>query len=187
VFTKTTARSTTTSGGSFCPPSVSSWCGRWRWRRRNGEERVPVNRDFRDLFAALNAAGARYLLVGGYAVAFHAQPRFTTDPDVWTEASPGNAPLVYRALQSFGAPLEALTVADLEREGVVFQIGVPPNRIDIVTSIDGVGFDEAWPGRVGTTYGDQAITVIGRAELIRNKRASGRPQDLLDLSVLERS
>jgi hypothetical protein len=146
---------------------------------------VPVNPDFRDLFAALNAAGARYLLVGGYAIAFHAQPRFTKDLDVWTEPDPANATRVYEALRQFGAPLHELTAPDLARPGTIFQIGVPPNRIDIVTAIDGVDFGEAWPGRTLTSYGDQSVPVIGRRQLIQNKRASGRPQDLLDLALLE--
>jgi hypothetical protein len=146
---------------------------------------VPVNPDFGDLFAALNGAGARYLLVGGYAVAFHAQPRFTKDLDVWTDLDPVNAARVLGALRQFGAPLHELTTADLERPGTVFQIGVPPNRIDVVTAIDGVTFREAWPDRAETTYGDQTVPVIGRRHLIQNKRASGRPQDLLDLAVLE--
>jgi hypothetical protein len=148
---------------------------------------VPVNQDFRDLFAALNAAGAEYLLVGGYAVAFHAEPRFTKDLDVWTEASDRNASLVYEALRAFGAPLAELTAGDLARPGLIFQIGVPPNRIDVLTSIDGLAFAEAWPARAVTSYGDQAVPVIGKADLIRNKRASARPQDLLDLAVLERA
>jgi hypothetical protein len=76
---------------------------------------------------------------------------------------------------------------DLARPGVVFQIGVPPNRIDVVTSIDGVEFAEAWPARAETAYGDQPVPVIGRAELIRNKRAAGRPQDLLDVEILEQT
>jgi hypothetical protein len=146
---------------------------------------VAVNPDFRDLFAALNAAGARYLLVGGYAVAFHAQPRFTKDLDVWTRPEASNAARVYEALRQFGAPLGDLTEADLARRGTVFQIGVPPNRIDIVTAIDGVAFDDAWPECAQTTYGDQAISVIGRRHLVQNKRASGRPQDLLDLKILQ--
>ncbi len=146
---------------------------------------MALNRDFRDLFAALNEAGARYLLVGGYAVAFHAQPRFTKDLDVWTEPSPGNASGVLDALRRFGAPLHDLTASDLERPGTVFQIGVPPNRIDIVTAIDGVDFAEAWPERAETTYGDQLVPVIGKRQLAKNKRASARPQDLLDLKVLE--
>jgi hypothetical protein len=146
---------------------------------------VAVNPDFRDLFAALNAAGARYLLVGGYAVAFHAQPRFTKDLDVWTDPLSANATLVHEALRRFGAPLGELTPDDLARSGTIFQIGVPPNRIDILTAIDGVGFDEAWTDRVLTTYGDQSVPVIGRLHLVQNKRASGRPQDLLDLEILE--
>lgn len=147
---------------------------------------MAINLDFRDLFAALNAAGARYLLVGGYAVAFHAEPRFTKDLDVWVEPVSANASRVHAGLQAFGAPLQDLTAGDLERPGLVFQIGVPPNRIDIVTAIDGVQFAEAWAGHVETTYGDQVVPIIGRAELIRNKRATGRPQDLLDLEILER-
>ena len=143
-----------------------------------------MNPDFRDLFAALNGAAARYLLVGGYAVAYHAQPRFTKDLDVWTDADPANAARVLAALRDFGAPLHELTAADLERAGTIFQIGVPPNRIDIVTAIDGVDFAEAWPDRVETTYGGQTVPVIGRRHLVQNKRASGRPQDLLDLEIL---
>jgi hypothetical protein len=137
------------------------------------------------VFAALNAAKARYLLVGGYAVAFHAQPRFTKDLDVWTDPDAANAARVYEALRQFGAPLHELTASDLARLGTIFQIGVPPNRIDIVTAVDGVTFSEAWPGRAETTYGDQAVPVIGRRHLVQNKRASGRPQDLLDLEILE--
>jgi len=148
---------------------------------------MPVNRDFRDLFAALNAAAAsRYLLVGSYAVACHAEPRFTKHLDVWVEPVPENAEHVFAALRSFGAPLEGVRVADLARPEMILQIGIPPNRIDIVTSIDGVGFQEAWDGRTSTRYGDQAVTVIGRSQLIKNKRACGRPQDLLDVELLEK-
>jgi hypothetical protein len=90
------------------------------------------------------------------------------------------------ALRAFGAPVEALSEADLTRPGIVFQMGVPPNRIDLMTSIDGVTFDEAWSGHVSTSYGDQTIAVIGRAHLIANKRATGRAQDALDADLLER-
>jgi hypothetical protein len=147
---------------------------------------VAVNPDFKDLFAALNAASAKYLLVGGYALAVHAVPRFTKDLDVWVEPSSENAVKVMEALHVFGAPTKALEDGDLARPGIVFQMGVPPNRIDIVTSIDGVTFDEAWPDRLSTTYGGEAVPVIGRAHLIRNKRSTGRPQDALDADVLER-
>ncbi|HJY79884.1 MAG TPA: hypothetical protein VKK81_02210 [Candidatus Binatia bacterium] len=146
---------------------------------------MAVNPDFRDLFAALNDAGAKYLLVGGYAVAFHGQPRFTKDLDIWVEASTENADRVFAALKMFGAPLENFTPADLTQPDLIFQIGVPPNRIDVLTSIDGITFAEAWAAPEQTIYGDQTVPVIGRAQLIQNKRASGRPQDLLDLKALE--
>ena len=147
---------------------------------------MAVNPDFRDLFSALNAAGARYLVVGGYAVAFHAEPRYTKDLDVWVEASPENAAKVYAALREFGAPLADVSPLDFAQTGLVFQMGVAPNRIDIVTSIDGVGFPEAWDGRVRSAYGGVEMAVISREELLRNKRAMARPQDLLDVETIER-
>jgi hypothetical protein len=146
---------------------------------------MPVNRDFRDLLASFNDGGVRYLVVGGYALALHGHPRFTKDLDLFVEATPDNARRTHGALSAFGAPLSYLTVEDLEVEGIIFQIGVAPNRIDIVTSIDGVTFAEAWAGRVQSRYGDQEIQLIGRPELIKNKRATGRKQDELDAEILE--
>ncbi len=96
---------------------------------------MSINSDFRDLFAALNAAGVKCLLVGGYALAVHAAPRFTKDIDVWIEPTPENAARVMAALQAFGAPLDAVSEADLSQPGILFQMGVPPNRIDLMTSI----------------------------------------------------
>ncbi len=145
------------------------------------------NPDFRDLFAAFNDAKVRYLLVGGYALAFHARPRFTRDLDVWIEADRENAERAHDALREFGAPLRELTVEDLQSPGVVFQIGVAPNRIDVLTGIDGVSFQEAWRDRQETSYSDQRVPVIGREHLIRNKRSTGRPQDLLDAEELEKA
>jgi len=147
---------------------------------------MPVNPDFRDLFAALNAAGAEYLLVGGYALAVHAAPRFTKDLDVWVNPTPENAARVHEALHRFGAPLGELRVEDLSTSGIVFQLGVPPNRIDVLTAIDGVSFPDAWLERLETTYGGQHVSVISRRHLAVNKRATGRPQDLLDAEALER-
>lgn len=145
-----------------------------------------VNRDFRDLFAALNDAGAEYLVVGAHAVAFYAEPRFTKDLDVWVGATPDNAPRVFTALQTFGAPLAGVSEADFAQPGVVLQIGVAPNRIDFSTQIDGVAFESAWPHRTPSTFGDQAIWIIGRADLLKNKAEAGRPQDLLDLALLRK-
>lgn len=143
-----------------------------------------MNEDFRDLLAALSEAGARFLIVGAYAVSFHAEPRATGVLDIWVEGSPVNAERVIAALRRFGAPLNDLTIADLSSPDVVFQIGVPPRRIDILTSITGVMFDEAWKDRAEVTYGDVRCPVIGRGALIRNKVALGRPKDLLDVDLL---
>ncbi len=146
-----------------------------------------INRDFRDLFSALNAAEVRYLVVGAYAVTFHSRPRFTKDLDIWIDRDPSNAERTWRALAAFGAPVRELRPADLTRPEVVYQIGIAPNRIDIVTQIEAVEFDRAWERRAQGEYGDCPIQVISRADLIVNKRAVGRPQDLLDVQELERS
>ncbi|MCP5071049.1 MAG: hypothetical protein GY946_31180 [bacterium] len=143
-----------------------------------------INPDFKDLLLAFNAAEVRYLVVGAYAVTFHAQPRFTKDLDLWVEASPENAARVHKALTAFGAPIGELTVDDLANPEMVYQIGVAPNRIDVLMGVSGLGFSEAWPERVDSTYGDCPIHVISRQDLIRNKRAAGRPQDLIDLRAL---
>ena len=146
---------------------------------------MQTNSDFRDLFAALNAVDAEYLVVGALALAAHGHVRATEDLDVWVEASPENAERVYRALAAFGAPLDDLTVDDLTSADVIFQIGVPPLRVDIITSIDGVEFVDAWPERVSSEYADQPVHVLSRRHLIQNKKAAGRLQDLADVDALE--
>ena len=145
-----------------------------------------MNPDFRDLLRALCDAEARFLVIGAYAVSIHAEPRATGDLDIWVEPTAENARRVYAALQRFGAPLHDLTVGDLAVTDVVFQIGLPPRRIDILTSITGVTFAEAWPDRVEATYGDVRFPVIGLGALLRNKQALGRPKDLLDIDLLRR-
>jgi hypothetical protein len=146
-----------------------------------------LNPDFAEMLRGLSAEGAEYLLVGAYAMAAHGVPRATGDIDIWIRPSPENADRVLRALDRFGAPLFDLTAADLERDGTVFQLGLSPRRIDLLTSIDGVTFEEAWGGRVACRLGDVDVTVIGRDALIRNKRAAGRPRDRVDLRLLEAS
>ena len=146
-----------------------------------------VNRDFRDLFSALNAAEVRYLVVGAYAVTFHARPRFTRDLDVWIDREPDNAGRAWKALAAFGAPLREVAPAELSRPGMVLQIGVAPNRIDVLTQIEGVDFAAAWERRVAGTYGDCPIHVVSCEDLIVNKRTVGRPQDLLDVEELEKA
>jgi hypothetical protein len=147
---------------------------------------VKTNSDFEDLLAAFNAAGAEYLVVGAHALAAHGHPRASKDLDVWVHATADNAERVYRALASFGAPLDDLSVDDLSQAGTIFQIGVEPIRVDIVTSIDGVNFKEAWPDRISADYGGQSASVISRKHLIQNKKAAGRPQDIADVDALER-
>jgi Nucleotidyltransferase of unknown function (DUF6036) len=144
-----------------------------------------VNPDFRDLFRELNAAEARYLVVGAHAVTFYSTPRYTKDLDVWVGVDARNAKRVYSALASFGAPLHQLTEEDLSTPETVFQIGVEPNRIDILTTVGGVEFDDAWRRRAESTYGEVQIWIVDRDDLIVCKRAAGRPQDLLDLVSLE--
>ncbi len=148
---------------------------------------MSVNPDFRDLFAALNAAHAEFLIIGGYALAVHGTPRFTKDLDVWVQPTPENAKRVWTALDAFGAPLLDLTLQDLSTPGIVFQMGLPPNRIDIITTIDGVEFQEAWEHRMSSAYGDQPVMVMGVDDLIRNKEATGRPQDRLDAETLRQA
>jgi hypothetical protein len=144
-----------------------------------------MNRDFAEMLSALSATGAEYLVVGAHAVAAHGHPRATGDLDVWVRPTPENAGRVWSALQSFGAPLFELTREDLARPGVVFQIGVPPCRIDILTEITGVAFDDAWPDRLVAEVEGQPLPFIGRTALLANKRATGRPKDLGDVAALE--
>lgn len=145
-----------------------------------------INRDFRELFAAFVAHDVRFLIVGGYAVAFHGHPRFTKDVDVLIARDPENARRVYEALADFGAPIAELGIdAFIDPESVV-QIGVPPNRIDVITELSGIGFEDAWASRVTSSYGDVPVAYIGLQGLLRTKRAAGRPQDLLDADELER-
>jgi hypothetical protein len=144
-----------------------------------------MNSDFSDMLSALSAEGAEYLLIGAYAMAVHGVPRATGDIDVWVRPSPENADRVLRALARFGAPLGDLRAADLAGEGTVFQVGVAPNRIDVITAIDGVTFDEAWSHRETRAIDGVTLSVIGRDDLIRNKRATGRARDRADAEQLE--
>jgi len=141
-----------------------------------------VSPDFRDLLFEFNAHGVEYLVVGAYALAAHGRVRATGDLDVWIRPDAGNAKRVIEALKAFGAPLR-----DLTRRGTVFQIGVAPLRIDVLTGIDAVEFDEAWSDRLTTKFADLTVAVLSTGHLIRNKRAVGRPQDIADLDWLEKS
>jgi hypothetical protein len=143
-----------------------------------------MNPDFVDLLQAFAAADVRFLIVGAYALAHHGRPRATGDLDVWVDATATNAPRVMRALAAFGAPMRDISEPDFARPGVVFQLGVPPGRIDIVTELTGITFAEAWPGREPGRFGDLTVDFIGREAFVRNKRATGRAKDLGDIEEL---
>jgi len=145
-----------------------------------------VNPDFRDLLAAFNAHDVEYIVVGAHALAAHGHVRATKDLDVWVRPSHENAPRVLRALSAFGAPLHDLSEDDLVAAGLIFQIGVPPVRIDVITAIDAVEFESAWPDRVEAKLGGLSVPVLSRHHLIVNKKAAGRLQDLADVEWLER-
>lgn len=144
-----------------------------------------MNRDFIDLLAEFNAQGVEYIVVGAHALAAHGHVRATKDLDVWVRPTRANAPRVLRALFAFGAPLQDLSEEDLTTPGLVFQIGVAPLRIDVITSIDGVQFDVAWPDRVNVRLGEIPVPILSRHHLIANKKAAGRLQDLADVERLE--
>jgi hypothetical protein len=133
----------------------------------------------------LNAQSVKALIVGGYAVAFHAKPRFTKDIDLLVEPNPDNAQRLLRALSDFGFGAVDLAVDDFTTPGRVVQLGIAPNRVDLMTAIDGVSFADAWTGRVSGRFGAVPVFYIGKAELVRNKRATGRAQDLADVEALE--
>ena len=148
-----------------------------------------MNDDFLDLLGALRDADVRFLVVGAHAVAAHGVPRATGDLDVWVQADAVNAQRIWRALAAFGAPVEELGIAveDFAAAGNVVQFGQPPRRIDVLTSIDGVDFASAWNRRVVTAIDGCATPVLAYDDLLRNKRATGRPKDVQDVTMLEQA
>ena len=150
------------------------------------KEKILLNQDYKDILRVFSDEEVEYLLVGAYALASHGYPRATGDIDLWVKASKENAAKVLSALKKFGAPLSQILQADFEIPGVVFQIGVEPRRIDILTQISGVdNFDSAWERRINVGIDGIDVPVIGREDLKQNKKASGRPKDLADLAWLE--
>jgi hypothetical protein len=143
-----------------------------------------MNPDFVDLLRAFSAHDVRFLIVGAYALGAHGRPRATGDLDVWIDPTPENAIRVLKALADFGAPPGQVSADDFSRPGVVFQMGLPPRRIDLLTALTGLTFAEAWPNRLRSQFGPVTADFIGRDDFIRNKRATGRPRDLGDLDAL---
>jgi predicted nucleotidyltransferase len=146
-----------------------------------------VNEDYRDILAALVTEHTRFLVVGAHALAVHGYPRATVDIDIWIEPSAENADRVWRALAAFGAPLDNLDIArqDFTRPDVVAQLGLPPNRIDILTGVSGLTFEAAWNRRVEAQVEGVTVPVLGIEDLIANKAASGRDKDRADIRGLQ--
>ena len=144
-----------------------------------------MNPDFKELLLAFNAGNVEYLIVGAHALAAYGHVRATKDLDVWVRPDRENAQRVLSALTDFGAPLSDLSIEDRSQTGTIFQIEMPPLRIDVITEIDGVDFEDAWPDRLQTGFAGVPAFVISRRHLIRNKKAAGRLQDLADVEKLE--
>lgn len=146
-----------------------------------------MNQDFREFLAALSAEEVEFLVVGAYALAVHGLPRATGDLDVWVRPTSDNARRVWQSLMRFGAPLTSVNLKDFEESDIVFRMGIPPNQIDVLTSISGVTFEDAWPNRIALDIEGTKLFVIGRGDQIRNKRSTGRPKDELDADWLEKN
>jgi hypothetical protein len=143
-----------------------------------------MNQDFLDLLRAFIDREVRFLIVGAYALGVHGRPRATGDLDVWVDPTPDNAARIMEALEAFGAPLQQVAADDFSRPGIVFQMGLPPLRIDVLTELSGLTFLEAWPGRISAAFGPLTVDVIGRDAFIKNKKAIGRARDLADVEAL---
>jgi hypothetical protein len=147
---------------------------------------MKINSDFRDLLRDLNAAGVRYLIVGGYAVMVHTEPRYTKDLDLWIEPVESNARGLLAALARFGAPTKDVSAADFTEPEVFFQIGIEPVRIDIMTSVSGLDFDRCWSRKILVDFGGESAPVLCRQDVLQAKVAAGRLRDQSAVKRLSR-
>ena len=144
-----------------------------------------LNPDFRDILSAFIEEQVDFVVVGAYALAAHGLPRATGDIDLWVRPSAGNSMKIWKALEAFGAPMKGLQQEDFEAEDLIVQIGRPPRRIDVITSVSALEYDSAWKNREVVEIEGLTISVLGRDDLIRNKKAVGRAQDIADVNRLE--
>lgn len=143
-----------------------------------------MNSDFRELLSIFKENQVKYLIIGGYAVSEYAEPRYTKDLDIWIEASGENSERVYKSLRDFKAPLFNLKPADFSQEGSFYQMGKPPVRVDILMSIEGMNFENAWNNRQTIDFFGVQANLISLDDLIQSKKLAGRPQDLVDIESL---
>jgi predicted nucleotidyltransferase len=145
---------------------------------------MKINSDFKDLLRELNAAGVRYLIVGGYAVMVYTEPRYTKDLDIWIEPTESNARKLLAALVRFGVPIKGVGPSDFTEPEVFFQIGVDPVRVDIMTSVPGLDFNPAWDRKLAVDFGGETAPVLSRADVLASKKATGRARDRRDVKRL---
>lgn len=145
---------------------------------------MDISLDYKDLFKTLNRHKVKYLVIGAYAVAFYAEPRYTKDLDIWVSNDMENAKRLYKALIDFGAPLKDVSIEDLTRKKMIYQIGIAPIRIDILMGLPGLKFENAWRNRKKTNYGSIPINIVGIKELVSTKKRTNREQDIFDIKKL---
>ncbi len=148
---------------------------------------MKVEKDYQEFLKLLNKHRVKYCIIGAYAVAFYAKPRYTKDLDIFVEPSVDNAKKILKVLKEFGFGELPITLDDLTKEGNIFQLGYEPIRIDLLTKIEGLQFQEVWKNRVTGDYGTEKVSFIGLDDLIRNKKIAGRPLDKIDIELLEKS
>lgn len=158
--------------------------GNWSCMLHGSKVKMFINSDFSDLLRIFNDNRVLYLVIGGYAVIQYGEPCFTKDLEIWISTEERNATAVYLSLKEFGAPLVDLTAEDFSQEGFFYQIGVTPIRIDVFMGVPGLDFQTAWNERSEFLFDDLPVSFISKSNLITIKKASGRPQDLLDASNL---
>ncbi|MEJ5360530.1 MAG: DUF6036 family nucleotidyltransferase [Spirochaetota bacterium] len=146
---------------------------------------MKVSKDFKEFIELLNKNNVNYLLVGGYAVGYHSRPRYTEDIDIWIQPSLENAKKIIHVLNKFGFTGVSVSIEELIQPEKIIQLGLPPQRIDILTSIDGVNFNEAWERRIVDSFGDIPVFIISLKDLIKNKSSSGRTKDLQDIEWIK--
>ncbi len=153
-------------------------------KKKREPDKMDIGSDYKDLLRILNKHKVKYLIVGAYAVIYYVEPRYTKDIDIWVEPGEKNAKRVYEALKEFGAPLKGITIKNFTDKNSIYQIGIEPVRADIIMGLSNIGFNSAWKQKVVADFGEVKVNIIGRNELIRTKRMTGRTADKLDVESL---